>query len=327
MIEDGSRNLLPPCRRSVQVSRRRLLLGAAAIAAAPVASGAPTPLLARASPHRIRAGAIDITVLSDGTMTMAQAVILPGRERRQIEASFTAAGETFKGFAAEVNVALVQTGAETVLVDAGGGLEWIPGLGRLPERLAAAGVRPDAITKVVLTHAHADHFWGVMDSLTGDTLFEKAPLVLSAAEQAFWLRPDVTSRVAEGFQGMAAGTHRRLNALAGRVKAARPGEEVAPGLVLVDTGGHTPGHVSVLVGSGSEQVMIVGDALTQHVISFAEPDWRWGSDMDPDRAIASRRRLLDRLATDRVRLLGYHLPWPGIGRVERKGTSFRFVPE
>jgi glyoxylase-like metal-dependent hydrolase (beta-lactamase superfamily II) len=107
--------------------------------------------------------------------------------------------------------------------------------------------------------------------------------------------------------------------------ASKPGDEIAPGVTLIDTAGHTPGHVSVLLNSGGNQLLIGGDVLNQSVVSFAKPDWRWGADMDPELAIAARKRTLDMLATDRISLLGYHLPWPGLGRVERKDTAFRFI--
>ena len=251
--------------------------------------------------------------------------MLPGREPAEIDAVFKSAGQTFAGVQSQINVAIVRTATETILVDAGGGPDFLPTLGKLQGHMEAAGLPPETVTKVILTHAHPDHLWGIIDPLTNDTMFEKAEHVMTAIERDFWLQADVDTRVAEAFRGMAAGTHRRLKMIAARIKAAKAGDEVAPGVQLVDTGGHTPGHVSVLVRSGNEQLLIGSDVLTQSVVSFAQPDWRWGPDMDSDRAVASRRRILDQLATDRTRLLGYHLPWPGLGYVERKDTAYRFV--
>lgn len=131
--------------------------------------------------------------------------------------------------------------------------------------------------------------------------------------------------MADNFKGMAAGTHRRLKPLAESIVRRKPDDEIGAGLTFVDTAGHTPGHVSVLLKSGGEQLMIGGDVLSQSVVSFAKPEWAWGPDYESDKAIASRRRTLDQLATDKIRLLGYHLPWPGLGRVERKDGAYRFV--
>ncbi len=148
---------------------------------------------------------------------------------------------------------------------------------------------------------------------------------MTASEFGYWSQADIETKVPDSFRGMAAGTNRRLKTLGPRIKQIAAGTEIAPGIQIVDTAGHTPGHVSVLVKSGSEQLMIGGDVLTQAIVSFAEPGWRWGPDMDPDKAGAARKRTLDQLATEKIRLLGYHLPWPGVGHVERKGAAFRFV--
>jgi glyoxylase-like metal-dependent hydrolase (beta-lactamase superfamily II) len=101
---------------------------------------------------------------------------------------------------------------------------------------------------------------------------------------------------------------------------------VAPGLSYVETFGHTPGHMSVLAESNGQHLLIGGDVLTNPAVSFARPDWRMGNDLDRDQGAATRRRLLDRLASERLPLIGFHLPYPGHGMVERKDNAYRFVP-
>ena len=105
----------------------------------------------------------------------------------------------------------------------------------------------------------------------------------------------------------------------------KAGDEIAAGVQLLDTAGHTPGHVSVLLRSGSEQLLIGGDALTHPLVSFANPGWRWGPDMEPEIAIATRKRSCRCWPAEKTPLLGYHLPWPGLGRVEVKDSAWRFV--
>ncbi|MFV0298669.1 MAG: MBL fold metallo-hydrolase, partial [Hyphomicrobiaceae bacterium] len=199
-------------------------------------------------------------------------------------------------------------------------------LGKLPDRLDAAGVKVDDVTHVIFTHAHADHFWGVVDPFGDGTRWPKARHVMAKAERDYWLTPGVEARVPEAQKGMAAGIQRRLKELAELISTAEPGAEVAPGIALVDTKGHTPGHVSVVVRSGSQELMVLGDALTHAAVSFAAPTWRWGSDNDPDQGVKTRKTLLDDLATRKVPVIGYHLPWPGLGSVERKGSAYRYVP-
>lgn len=312
---------------SIWLPSRRALLKSGAGALAAIGTGfGHGPASAQAVPHRFKVGTAEVTVLSDGAMEVPTNVMIPGREQAEIEAVFKRAGHAFAGLRSEINVAVVKTGADLILIDTGGGPDFVPTLGKLGERMEAAGFKPEAITKVIFTHAHPDHLWGVIDPLGGGTAFEKAEHVMCKPEFDFWMKADVDTRVGEAFRGMAVGTHRRLKSIADRIKTVEAGAEIAPGLAVVGTPGHTPGHVSILIKSGGEQLLIGGDVLIQHVVSFAAPDWRWGPDLDSDAAAASRRRTLDMLATDKARLLGYHLPWPGVGHVERKDAAYRFVP-
>ncbi len=317
-------------QRSNAISRRALIAGSAAVGAVSLAPSRPALAQApsgvhMAGVHTFKVGVAEVTVLSDGALTLPVNVMLPGRETAEIETVFAKAGQAFSGLNSQINVAVIKFGAEVILVDTGGGPDFMPTLGKLGDRMQAAGFAPEAVTKVIITHGHPDHLWGVIDPLGGGTLFEKAQHLMPIVEFDFWIQSDVDARVPEAFRGMAVGTHRRLKSIAERIKPVASGSEIVSGIQFVDTSGHTPGHVSVLLRSGTEQLLIGSDALTQSVISFAAPDWRWGPDMDHDKAAASRRRILDQLATDRIRLLGYHLPWPGLGHVERRDGAFRFV--
>lgn len=305
---------------------RRGVLGAGAGLGLAACLAPTLPAKAQASRvHRVKVGAAEVTVISDGELELPFAFFLPGRSEAEIENAF-GAGSVKQPIKAQVNVALVRIGDSLLLVDTGGGSDFMPGLGKLSDRLGEAGVNPEQITHVVFTHAHADHLWGTIDPLTDDSMFESAKHVMVAAERDYWVRPGIEADMPEAFRAMAIGTQRRLKAIAGRLGSDRAGSDILPGVTLIDTGGHTPGHVSIRIESGGQQLMIGGDALSSAQVSFAYPDWRWGPDMDSDRAVSTRRKLLDMLATDKTLLLGYHLPWPGLGRVERSGTAFRYVP-
>lgn len=304
-------------------TRRHVLAGATAAAVA--GSSLPRHALAQAAPHRFKVGAAELTILSDGSMQAPLGFILPDRKESEVADVFKEAGKAWAPINLQVNVTLIRLGAELVLIDAGSGPDFAPARGKLPDNLEKAGIKPEAITRVVFTHAHPDHLWGVIDPLDGGSMFPKARHYLPAAERDYWMKPGIETSVPEAARGTAAGTQRRLKELGDRIETTRPGTEIMPGLALVDSAGHTPGHVCVLLGSGSEQVMIGGDALTEPVISFARPEWHWGADWDKAMAVASRRRLLDMLVKDRIPLVGYHLPWPGLGRVERAGSGYRFI--
>lgn len=303
----------------MMISRRQALAGAAGLVAA---AGLPAPAFARH--HAFRLGAFEITVVSDGALSLPIGFVLPDTPRAETDALFVAAGQNPATLQSQVNVMVVKTPTDLILIDAGAGTDFMAGLGQFPEALKAAGIEADKVTKVIFTHAHADHLWGVIDEFD-TSRYPNAAHLMPAAELDFWRRPDVTSRVPEAFQAMASGTARRLKMIDNLLRSSKPGDEFSPGVRLIDTSGHTPGHVSVLLESGSEKLLIGGDVLTQSLVSFARPDWRWGADMDAAKAAATRRRTLDMLATDRIALLGTHLPWPGIGRVERAGSAYRFV--
>jgi glyoxylase-like metal-dependent hydrolase (beta-lactamase superfamily II) len=294
---------------------RRALLKASAFGAAALGCGLPSPAFARQ--QRFTVGDIKVTVVSDGALSLPIDFVLPQTPRDETNALFRANGLDPERLQSQVNVVVVETPADLILIDAGAGTDFMQGLGQFPDALQAAGYDANKVTKVVFTHLHADHLWGAIDDFESPR-FASADHVVTATELDFWRATDVTRKVPEAFVPM-------LKFIDAQVKTAKPGDTVAPGLTLIDTAGHTPGHVSVLIESGRERLLVGGDLANQSLVSFARPDWRWGSDMDAARAAASRRRLMDMLSSERIPLVGTHLPWPGLGRVDKDGSAYRFV--
>jgi glyoxylase-like metal-dependent hydrolase (beta-lactamase superfamily II) len=300
--------------------RRHLLASlGAALAVPPRRAGAATPLFRRT------VGAAEITVISDGALDVPMSFTLPETSPEDAKALLAAAGLAPGWPPIPTNVSLVKIGADTVLIDAGSGSNWQPTAGRLSDNMQAAGIDPASVTQVVFTHCHADHLWGAIDDFDDSERFPNARYVVPSAEWDFWTDPDTPTRVPAWLKGMVAGSARILKRLDARIERREPGDTVAPGMSYVDTIGHTPGHMSVLLESEGQHLLIGGDALSHVAVSFARPEWRMGSDYDRDRAVTLRRRLLDRLATERLALIGFHLPYPGHGMVERSGMAYRFV--
>jgi glyoxylase-like metal-dependent hydrolase (beta-lactamase superfamily II) len=301
--------------------RRAVLAGLGAALAFPgaAAHAAPAPVS-----HKV--GAIGVTILSDGVLTVPLSFSLPETPPAEAAALFKSHGLPELGAPSQTNVVLVGTGSERVLIDAGSGPGFQPTAGKLQENLEAAGIAADSITKVVFTHGHADHLWGAIDDFGDGDRFPNARYVISAAEWDFWTAPNTASRMPDALKGMALGSSRILKAIEKKVDRRKNGEAVAPGLTYLATPGHTPGHMAVAIEDGGAGLIVGGDVLTNTAISFARPDWRIGSDFDRDQGIATRKRLLDRLAKDRTPLVGFHLAWPGLGAVERKDTAYRFIP-
>ncbi|WP_315975090.1 MBL fold metallo-hydrolase [Microvirga yunnanensis] len=211
-----------------------------------------------------------------------------------------------------------------MLVDTGSGDKFQPTAGRLTANLAVAGIDPASVTKVVCTHAHPDHMGGTLVPGAGLT-FPNATYFVSAVEWQFWMDPNYRTTMPDVLHEFARGSQRDLSAVKDRVKLVKPGEDIVTGMRVLDTAGHTPGHISLEL-AGGEGLIITGDAVTNHIVSFEHPGQKFGFDMQHDVAIANRKALLDRAAKDKIKLLGFHWSDPGVGYAERKDNAYRFVP-
>ncbi len=224
---------------------------------------------------------------------------------------------------------LVNTGRELVLFDTGNGalsLEYEQLSKRLPpgnlvKELAKAGYRPEDIDVIVSTHGHPDHIGGLVEG--GKLVFPNARYVFGAAEFDFWKRGE-NVREARKF-------NRELFVkiclpLADRSTFIKPGDAVVPGITAIDAGGHSPGLMAFHVESQGKRFMITADTCTQYVMAVQRPEWYFDMDDDKDRAVATRKRLLDTAATDRLFVGSFHCPFPGIGWIERAQGGYRWVP-
>lgn len=273
--------------------------------------------------HRFRQGEFEITVLSDGFITIPGEILVSEGSAAEREATLGRLDTVGDMVRPKANIPLIRAGADLILVDIGGGDRYQPTDGRLAGNLRLAGINAAEITKVVVSHAHPDHI-GAMLVADGSLRFPNASYHVGAAEWAFWMDPDYRSNMPAGLHEFVAGAQRDLGAIRDRVTLLKAGDEIVTGLRALDTPGHTPGHLSFEL-AGGEGLIIAGDVATNEIVSFEHPDWRFGYDADPELGIRTRRRLLDRAAKDRTRLLGYHWAHPGVGHAERDGDAFRFV--
>jgi glyoxylase-like metal-dependent hydrolase (beta-lactamase superfamily II) len=269
-------------------------------------------------------GAFDITVLSDGYISIPVETVVadapPGERRAILERLSAHAGLVD----VNTNIPLIRTGGDVIIVDVGAGSKYQPSDGKLSDNLAAAGIDPKTVTKVIFTHAHPDHIWGTLNG-DGSLRFPNAAYYVGKTEWEFWTDKNYQNNMPEVLQDFARGAQRDLGAVADRIVLLQPCEEVVSGMRALDTAGHTPGHLSFEL-SGGEGLIIAADAATNQIVSFEHPEWKFGYDTLPDIAIRNRVRLIDRAATDRIRLLGYHWNYPGVGYVERHRGTTRFSP-
>ncbi|HJZ45435.1 MAG TPA: MBL fold metallo-hydrolase [Hyphomicrobiaceae bacterium] len=278
-----------------------------------------------AAAHTFPHGEVEITVVSDGHLTLAVDALVRNVEPARLAAVLALTDQSAQ-VSAPTNVTLVKTKSDLILIDAGSGPNFMPTAGKLADNLASLGVDRTKVTKVVFTHGHPDHLWGTIDEFEDAPTFANASYVISAGEWNLWMSDDVLTKIPADRQNSAPGAKRNLSRIKDKVRTIKPGEDIAAGMRAIDTRGHTQGHISIEIAGGREPLIVLGDALTHPLISFAYPGWTPAADHEPDLGVATRMKLLDRLASDRSPVIGYHLPFPGRGRVERRGGAFAFVP-
>jgi glyoxylase-like metal-dependent hydrolase (beta-lactamase superfamily II) len=316
------------------ITRRAALVGAAAAGAA---GTLPTPASAQAAAtgrqaagfYRYKIGDFEVTAINDGVRNdKLERSPYPNAKIEDVQAALQAHFMPKDQLSVPFNVTLVNTGSKLVLIDTGNGPGRGPTVGLVAANLAAAGVDLKTIDTVVISHFHGDHIGGLRTA-DGQLAFPNAEIKVPAKEWAYWLDDANMNRAPEG-SGLA-NNHRNVRrifaGLADKVTRYEWGSEVAPGITAIDTNGHTPGHTSFVVASGPGKLVVQGDVTAHVALLFVRnPGWNAGGDMDGPQAVATRRKLYDMLATDRLLVSGYHLPFPSAGYIEKDGDGYRFTP-
>jgi len=278
---------------------------------------------------RFKIGDFNATIVSDGAIVFESfASEFPGQRASEVNALLDPATPASNSASSPVNCLLLETGRQRVLIDAGMGSSTLlgDGAGRLASNLVGAGVSPEDIDAVLLTHLHCDHLWGLLDA-RGAPAFPNAEVFLPRAEYALWTGEPNAGPSEPIAADEIAMTRRCLAAYEARLRLFEGEAEPVAGVRAIPTPGHTVGHTSYLVASAGERALNIGDICHHGAVQFARPDWRFRWDEDAERAALTRRRIFDMAADERLPIVGFHLPFPGVGRVEREGSAFRFVAE
>jgi glyoxylase-like metal-dependent hydrolase (beta-lactamase superfamily II) len=268
-------------------------------------------------------GDVVVGVVNDGVFQISLDDIV-GVPRTAVEAAQVSEFRTVPPWLT-INTFLIETGGRTVLVDTGFGDE-TPQLGRLLPNLASVGVDPAGIDAILMTHMHPDHEAGLVDA-SGRAVFPNAELVVHEDDVAFWQDDAAYTRATPTVQRYFQLARTALAAYRGRVSQVRGGQEPVPGIVVVPTPGHTPGHTAWHVHSGADSLLIWGDVVHLPGIQLALPDAGVAFDIDSAAAAATRKRILDMVASDRIRVAGIHLDYPSFGRIVRRGDAYGYLPE
>lgn len=280
------------------------------------------------SRYALRVGEIDVLVISDGVFPLPATTLATNASPADLAAWLDDRLQPPDVYKWPLNVVVVRSGGRTVLIDAGLGAEYpdVPRAGGLlAQRLDAAGVDPASVTDVVLTHLHVDHVGGLLADGLRNRLRPDVPIHLAAAEAEFWTSPDFSRNTFGGMPEVLRSAARRfVDEYRSQLRPFETEYEVAPGVVVHRTGGHTPGHSVVRFASAGDRLTFLGDAVFPD--HFDRPDWYNAFDHDPEEAVRVRVRLLRELAATREPLIATHLPFPSIGRVAVAGDVFRWVP-
>ncbi|MCM2561538.1 MBL fold metallo-hydrolase [Lutimaribacter sp. EGI FJ00015] len=297
-----------------KMTRRSVLASAAAM---PIAAAASKPALAAAEMmgatlprfNRIKLGGFEVTTLLAGTRTVPDPQTIFGMNASEEEFAEVSAANMIPTDKAQFffTPTVVNTGAELILFDTG-----LNG-GATSAALQAAGYTAEQIDKVVITHMHGDHIGG-LSADDGTPTFGNAAYMTGAVEYDAWAAMDN-----EGFDA-------KVRPLSEQMTMLDDGGSVASGITAMTAFGHTPGHMAYMLESNGQQLVIAADFANHYVWSLGHPDWEVRFDMDKSTAAATRRRMLDMMAADKLPFIGYHMPFPAIGFVETRGDGFEYVP-
>lgn len=315
-------------------SRRDVVTSAALAAAFGLASRVTliTPAWAQKTPapatpfHKYKVGAFECTAVYDGIWEKAHdPAFIKNASVEEVKAAMRAAGLTDEFVSIPFTPLVVNTGSDLILFDAGTGGQLLPTAGSLGNNMRAAGIDPTRINKVMISHFHPDHIFGLMEKDTNAQVYPNAEIVVSTPEFKFWTDPAVIEKLPEARRPVA----KRIQATFPTWKNIRliDGEtEVAAGVRTLPTPGHTPGHIAFHISSGSSQMIYSGDTFYQPALSMHTPQWQGVFDQDGPLAEKTRRAMADRLVADKIMVSGYHFPWPGAGIITKDGAAYALTP-
>jgi glyoxylase-like metal-dependent hydrolase (beta-lactamase superfamily II) len=296
-----------------------------ATAGTPAVQNTPAPAARSEAVKTFNIGDLTAMALRDGALDLPNdnQVFGVGHTPDEVTSVLSAAGAPTDALHLSIQPLLVKTPDRVLLFDTGAGTNFGPSAGRLLSALADAGVDPQSVTDIFISHFHGDHVGGLVDA-GGALVFPAAAIHLSAPEWAFLKGMNADTAKNVGLAQYAA----FVSAVTPKVDTFAPDSEVLPGLVkAVEIKGHTPGHSGYMITSGQSSLLYVGDAMHHYVVSVQKPEWANGFDGDADVAAASRSALLAQSAASGQRLYAVHFPFPGIGKVERREGGFVWVPE
>jgi len=312
------------------LTRRSLIAGSAvatlAAGAEPLAAAAPPAGKQAPGIYRYKIGSFELTALYDGIWYRPIGdKFIRNAPFTEVEHALDVAFMPHDKLETPFTTLIVNTGKKLVLIDTGTGGQIAPTAGMIGDNLAAAGISPKAVDQIVISHFHPDHINGIKDK-DNALIFANAEILVPEPEWAYWM-DDATMNAAPADQKLTFLNQRRIfSDIAKQVTRYTPGKEVAPGIVTLAAPGHTPGHTVFAIHSGEQSLMVLSDTAQHPAIFARHPDWQAAFDVDGDQAVATRKKLFDRAAADRMLVTGYHFPFPACGHLIKTASGYEHVP-
>ena len=312
------------------VTRRTLLAGStlAAVSARVEQATAAAPPAGTQTPgiYRYRIGTFELTALYDGIWYRPITdKFIRNAPFAEVESALERAFMPHDKLATPFTTLIVNTGDKLVLLDTGTGGQIAPSAGVLRDNLAAAGIDPKAVDLIVISHFHPDHINGIKDK-DNNLIFPNAEIMVPAPEWAFWM-DDANMNAAQGALKVTFRNQRRIfTDIARQITQFRPGVQVAPGILTLPAPGHTPGHTVFAIHSGGQSLLVLSDTAQHPAVFARHPGWQAAFDIDGEAAVATRKKLFDRAAADRMLVTGYHFPFPACGHLVKTAGGYEHIP-
>jgi len=320
----------------LNMSRRDVVVGAGLLGAAlgmdsrlsivAPACAQPAPETGKGF-HRYKIGSVEVTALYDGVWKKPHdPAFIKNASIEDTKEALSKAGLTTDFMPIPLTVVVLKLGNRLIMMDAGSGVgQWQQNATHLPANMAAAGIDYKKIDTLMISHFHPDHIWGLMEKGTNNPVFPNAELIVNADEYNWWTAPGRVEKLAEGRKPAG----KRIAEVFPKWKNWKfvaDGAEVAPGMQLLSAPGHTPGHSTYLVTSGSKQLLVSADIMYVPALLAPHPEWQGAYDQDGPMAVGTRRRLIDRIIADNIAICGSHFPFPGSGTFVKDGNAYAFTP-
>jgi glyoxylase-like metal-dependent hydrolase (beta-lactamase superfamily II) len=312
---------------------RRMMLSATAAAAALAGTGLPDLALAQASVpakqapgfYRYKIGDITVTAINDGVANRPLDGFIRNAEVADVKKALESAFLPSDKMTISFTTLVVQDGSRLTLIDTGNGNSGAPTSGTWMENFKAAGFDPMNVNSIVISHFHGDHINGLRLK-EGNAVFPNAEISVPAPEWAFWMDDARMNNAPDAMKGAFQNVRRVFSPIAKDIKQFDPGKEVVSGITSVAAHGHSPGHCTFVIASGAGKMMAMSDTTNHPALFVRNPDWSAVFDMDADMARATRRKLLDMAAAEKMQVAFYHAPFPATGYIAKAGNGFEMVP-